>query len=99
MEPESQRSIEVAPHNLYYSRVTNATVIIQLPPDAPNGTYTVMVSWSHRYVETGFIVESQPIPEFPFAQIVFLFIIVVALASVSRLGPSKDVRHPGYVCK
>ena len=86
-------------HNLYYSRVTNATVIIQLPPDAPNGTYTVMVSWSHRYVETGFVVESQPIPEFPFAPIVFLFIIVVALASVSRLGPSKDVRHPGYVCK
>jgi hypothetical protein len=86
-------------HNLYYSRVTNATVIIQLPLDAPNGTYAVMVAWSHRYVETGFVVQSQPIPEFPFAPIMFLFIIVVALASVSRLGPSRDVRHPGYVRK
>ena len=74
-------------HNLYYARLTNTTVIIQLPPDAQNGTYTVMVTWSHRYVETGFIVMGQPIPEFPTATIMFMLVLVAVLACVSRQKP------------
>jgi len=60
------------------------TIVVTLPQDAPDGPYTVTVTWDHRYVETGFVVESQPVPEFPFAFLVLILALAVASTAVSR---------------
>jgi len=77
--------------NLYFNRIqltdysTRAIVVfVTLPEDVGDGTYTVTVTWDHQYVETGFIVESQPIPEFSFAPVVLLLAVTAALATLSR---------------
>jgi hypothetical protein len=73
-------------HNLYFTELPacGGTVVVTLPQDAPDGAYTVTVTWDHRYVETGFAVESQPVPEFPFAFLVLILALAVASAAVSR---------------
>jgi len=73
-------------HNLYFTELSACgdTIIVTLPQDAPDGPYTVTVTWDHRYVETGFVVESQPVPEFPFAFLVLILAIAVASTSISR---------------
>jgi hypothetical protein len=71
--------------NWYFGQVpANGTTLgLVLPADAQDGTYTVTVAWDHRYVQTGFIVESQPVPEFPFAPLVLIFAFTIAFATVS----------------
>jgi hypothetical protein len=72
-------------HNLYFAELlaNGGTVVVPLPRDAPDGTYTVTVTWDHRYVETGFIVESQPIPEFPFTPLVLTIAVALAFTAIS----------------
>jgi len=72
-------------HNLYFREVSprGGTFVVTLPLDAANGTYTVTVTWDHRYIQTGFVVEGQPIPEFPFTPLVFIIAIAVAYATIS----------------
>ena len=66
------------------------TFNVTIPPDAPLGAYTVTVTWDHRYVETGFIVEGQPIPEFSFAPLVLIFAFAIAYAAI--LGRKASAR-------
>jgi len=72
--------------NWYFDHLSanGTTLALVLPADAQDGTYTVTVTWDHQYVETGFIVESQPIPEFSFAPVVLLLAVTAALATLSR---------------
>ena len=72
-------------HNLYFAELPadGDTVVVRLPQDAPDGTYTVTVTWDHRYIETGFIVETQPIPEFPFPLVVLFVAFTIAFAAIS----------------
>ena len=44
----------------------------------------VIVTWDHRYVETEFIVEGQPIPEFPSPLVVFFVAFAIANLAISR---------------
>jgi len=78
--------------NLYFGELpaNGDTVVVMLPQDAPDGTYTVTVTWDHRHVQTGFIVESQPIPEFPFAPLVLIFAFAIAYAAI--LGRKASAR-------
>jgi hypothetical protein len=73
-------------HSLYYTELSSCseTINVTLPQDAPDGSYTITVTWDHRYVQTGFIVESQPVPEFPFPFVVFFVAIAIAVATLSR---------------
>jgi hypothetical protein len=73
-------------YNLYFTElpVCGDTIAVTLPLDAPSGTYTVTVTWDHRYVETGFVVESQPVPEFPFSFLVLILALAIASTAVSR---------------
>jgi len=72
--------------NLYFtdlpfqSQKLNWTV----PVHAAEGTYTVTVTWDHRYIRTGFIVEGQPIPEFPVASLVLIVATAIAFLAISR---------------
>jgi len=72
--------------NLYFTELpaSGRLVNVTLPVDTQDGLYTVTVTWDHRYVQTGFIVESQPIPEFSFAPVVLLLAVTAALATLSR---------------
>jgi hypothetical protein len=72
--------------NLYFTEVSacGGSIVVTLPQDAPDGPYTVTVTWDHRYVETGFVVESQPVPEFPFTFLVLILALAVASTAVSR---------------
>lgn len=83
-------------HNLYFTELLSNgdTVVVPLPQDAPDGTYTVTVTWDHRYVETGFIVESQPIPEFPFTPLVLTIAVAVAFAAISWRKASARTQAP-----
>jgi uncharacterized protein YceK len=73
-------------YNLYFTELPACgdIIAVTLPQDAPDGTYTVTVTWDHRYVETGFIVESQPVPEFPFSFLVLILALAVASTALSR---------------
>ena len=73
-------------HNLYFTEVSacGGTIVVTLPQDAPDGPYTITVTWDHRYVETGFVVESQPVPEFPFTFLVLILALTVASTAISR---------------
>jgi hypothetical protein len=55
-----------------------------IPIDAILGSYTVTVTWDHRYSETDFVVEGQPIPEFPFAPLVLIFAAAIAFLALPR---------------
>ena len=74
------------------------TIAWDIPENATAGDYTVTVTWDHHYVQTGFIVEGQPIPEFPFPLVVFLVAIASAYAAVSRwktsARPEALATHP-----
>jgi hypothetical protein len=71
-------------HNLYFTELDSrgGTIDVMLPQDAADGTYTITVTWDHRYVETGFVVESQPIPEFPLTSLVLLVAFATAFAAI-----------------
>jgi hypothetical protein len=83
-------------HNLYFAelRANDGTVVLTLPPDAPDGTYTITVTWGHQYIETGFIVETQPIPEFPSTPLVFFVAIAVAFGALFRWKASASAQAP-----
>ncbi len=87
-------------HNLYFTELSACgdTIIVTLPQDAPDGPYTVTVTWDHRYVETGFVVESQPVPEFPFTFLVLILALAVASTAISRrkasTGAETIALHP-----
>jgi hypothetical protein len=72
--------------NLNFTELSacGGTIVVTLPQDAPDGPYTVTVTWDHRYVETGFVVESQPVPEFPFTFLVLILALTVASTAISR---------------
>jgi len=55
-----------------------------IPTDAAEGTYTVTITWDHRYAQTGFVVQGQPIPEFPLASLVMLVATAIAVLALSR---------------
>ena len=86
--------------NLYYTDlpVTNTTVVIDLPVDAPNGTYTVSLDYGHQMVETCFVVQDYPIPEAPSFVMPWLLILLI-LICLPLLGsphvPPPDPRLSG----
>lgn len=82
--------------NWYFDQLpaNGTTLALVLPADAQDGTYTVTVTWDHQYVETGFIVESQPIPEFSFAPVVFLVAITIATLAASKSNRLAMLRIP-----
>jgi len=60
------------------------TLAWNIPFDAPQGTYTVTLTWNHRYIQTGFTVEGEPIPEFPLAPLVLIVATAFAVLALSR---------------
>ena len=87
-------------HNAFFAQLEaiNQTITWQIPPDAPEGVYTVTVTWDHRYSQTGFIVEGQPIPEFPFTPLVLIVAAAIAFLALPRRQASARsetlVPHP-----
>jgi len=87
-------------HNAFFMQLnaTNQTLVWNIPADAPAGSYTVTVTWDHRYSQTGFTVEGQPIPEFPFAPLVLMVATAIAFLAVSwRKASARSetpVAHP-----
>lgn len=75
-----------------------ATIAYTIPEDTPGGLYTVTVTWDHQYVQTGFTVAGQPVPESPFPFAVMLFAFTVAILALSRRKASASapsiVSHP-----
>ena len=61
-----------------------ATIAYTIPEDSPGGLYTVTVTWDHQYVQTGFTVAGQPVPESPFPFAVMLFAFTFATLAISR---------------
>jgi len=72
-------------HNLYFSDLPFRSQKLNwtIPVDAAEGTYTVTVTWDHRYVETGFVVQGQPIPEFPVTPLVLLVATAATILALS----------------
>jgi hypothetical protein len=70
------------------------TIAWDIPENATTGQYTITVTWDHHYLQTGFIVEAQPIPEFPFPLLVFLVAFTVASAAVARRKASASPETP-----
>jgi len=72
-------------HNVFFAKLRSRsqTVTWNIPLDAPEGTYTVTLTWDHRYIQTGFTVEGRPIPEFPVASLV-LIVATIAFLAISR---------------
>jgi hypothetical protein len=83
-------------HNLYFTELpaSGDNIIVTLPQDVPDGIYTITVAWDHRYVETGFVVQSQPVPEFPLAFLVLILALTVASTSISRRKASPSAKTP-----
>jgi len=73
-------------HNAYFTQLdpVNQTVIWQIPEDAADGTYTVIVTWDHRYTQTDIIVQAQPIPEFPVPLLVLMIATAATLLAILR---------------
>ena len=48
-------------HNLYFTELAapGGVFVVVLPQDAPDGNYTVTVTWDHQVSETSFIVMTQ----------------------------------------
>jgi hypothetical protein len=74
--------------NVYYADLQLSdlprTIVYTIPEDSPGGLYTVTVTWDHQYVQTGFTVAGQPVPESPIAQLVFFIAIAFATLALSR---------------
>lgn len=87
-------------HNLYFTELSSrgGTIVLKLSEDASDGSYMVTVTWDHHYIQTGFIVQSQPIPEFPFPLAVLLVAFTIAFATLSRRKTSTSAKtatsHP-----
>jgi len=73
-------------HNAFFAQLeaVNQTITWQIPLDAAEVSYTVTVTWDHRYSQTGFIVEGQPIPEFPFTPLVLIVAAAIAFLALPR---------------
>jgi len=73
-------------HNALFMQLhaVNQTIVWDIPADAREGAYTVTVTWDHRYSQTGFIVEGQPIPEFPLAPLVLIVAAAIAFLTLPR---------------
>jgi len=82
--------------NWYFDHLSanGTTLALVLPADAQDGTYTVTVTWDHRYVQTGFIVESQPVPEFPLAPLVLILALAIAILAASKSNRLAMLRIP-----
>jgi predicted secreted protein with PEFG-CTERM motif len=83
-----------APENIAKARqaACGDTITVTLPQDVPDGIYTITVTWDHRYVETGFVVESQPVPEFPLVSVLILA-LAVASTAISRRKASVSAEN------
>lgn len=57
---------------LYALNETALLITYSIPANATEGMYTVTVTWDHQYAQTGFMVQAQPIPEFPSVSILVL---------------------------
>jgi hypothetical protein len=75
-------------HNVYHADLQLSdlptTIAYTIPEDTPGGLYTVTVTWDHQYVQTGFTVAGQPVPESPFPFAVMLFAFTFATLAISR---------------
>jgi len=73
-------------HNALFMQLdpVNQTIVWNIPVNATEGTYTLTVTWDHRYSQTGFIVQAQPIPEFPVASLVLILVTAIAFLAISR---------------
>lgn len=84
--------------NVYHADLQSAdlptTVVWTVPNDSAGGLYTVTVTWDHQYIETGFTVMGQPIPESPIAQLVFFVAIAFAALALSRRKASARAQTP-----
>jgi hypothetical protein len=83
-------------HNLHFAELpaSGGAVKVTLPIDAPPGFYTVIVTWDHQYIQTGFMVEGQPIPEFPITPMVFIIAFAFATATLARRQASARAETP-----
>jgi hypothetical protein len=83
-------------HSLYYTELScrSETINVTLPQDAPDGSYTIIIMWDHRYVQTGFIVESQPVPEFPLPFVVFFIAFAIATLALAGRKASASAETP-----
>jgi hypothetical protein len=59
------------------------TIAYTIPDNSPGGLYIVTVTWDHQYVQTGFTVAGQPVPESPFPFAVMLLAYTVAILAIS----------------
>jgi hypothetical protein len=84
--------------NVYHTGLESAdlpaTIVWTVPTDSPGGLYTVTVTWDHQYIETGFAVMGQPVPESPIAQLVFFVAIAFATLALSRRKASARAQTP-----
>jgi hypothetical protein len=88
--------------NVYHTDLQHSdlptTIAYTIPADSPGGLYTVTVTWDHQYVQTGFTVAGQPVPESPIAQLVFFIAIAFATLALSRRKASASAQalasHP-----
>jgi hypothetical protein len=76
-------------HNVQHLDLTFNDLSIQIPwtipLDSPGGLYTVMVTWDHQYVQTGFTVLGTPVPEVPYwAPMPILLCVLVATCVLTR---------------
>jgi hypothetical protein len=73
-------------HNALFMQLdpVNQTIVWNIPVNATEGTYTVTVTWDHRHSQTGFVVEGQPIPEFPVAPLVLTVAVATAVIAISK---------------
>ena len=71
------------------------TIAYTIPEDTPGGLYTVTVAWDHQYVQTGFTVAGQPVPESPFPFAVMLLAFTVAILAISRRKASASAPSLG----
>lgn len=74
--------------NVYHTDLQSTdlptAIAYTIPEDSPGGLYTVTVTWDHQYVQTGFTVAGQPVPEFPFPFAVMLLAFTIATLTISR---------------
>jgi hypothetical protein len=56
-----------------------------IPVDSLSGLYTVTVTWDHQYVQTGFSVLGNPVPEFPhWVPVSVLASVLIAICLLTR---------------
>ena len=90
-------------HNLYFtyanlSFASGTGFVFTLPQDAPEGNYTVTVTHDHDiYVQTTFIVDTEPVPELPpaWTPLVLLIALTIATLAISRRKASVSAETLG----